>query len=196
MPGWCRQRVVVNGEEGDTKSRAGRRAVGLPPQLVVLLREHEKQQDRDREHARQLWRESGYVFTSATGEPLIPNSDYHRWKALLKKAGVRDARLQMPGTLLRLCSWFLECRSGPSWGSWGGRARRWRRATSRSRTRSGRRCGSGWRAVAGRAGGWSGCQLRPGTETGGYQQPMPAIGPGGACPVSLAEDAGFEPARA
>ena len=25
--------------------------------------------------------------------PLIPNSDYHQWKALLREAGVRDARL-------------------------------------------------------------------------------------------------------
>ena len=33
------------------------------------------------------------VFTSAVGAPLNPNSDYHRWKALLKEAGVRDGRL-------------------------------------------------------------------------------------------------------
>jgi integrase len=32
-------------------------------------------------------------FTSASGRPLNPNSDYHRWKALLKAAGVRDGRL-------------------------------------------------------------------------------------------------------
>jgi integrase len=93
MPGWCPERVLVNGEAGDTKSRAGRRAVGLPAQLVQLLREHQAQQGKDRERARQLWRESGYVFTSPTGQPLNPNSDNHRWKALLKKAGVRDARL-------------------------------------------------------------------------------------------------------
>jgi integrase len=84
--------VLLNGEQGDTKSRAGRRVVGLPSQLL-LLREHEEQQDRDRVHARQLWRESGHVFTSPMGQPLNSNSDYHRWKALLKAAGVRDARL-------------------------------------------------------------------------------------------------------
>lgn len=33
------------------------------------------------------------MFTSAIGQPLNLNSDYHRWKALLKAAGVRDARL-------------------------------------------------------------------------------------------------------
>ena len=46
-----------------------------------------------RQHARQLWQESDRVFTSPTGSPLNPNSDYHRWKALLKAAGVRDGRL-------------------------------------------------------------------------------------------------------
>jgi integrase len=40
-----------------------------------------------------LWRDSGYVFTSPTGQPINPNSDYYRWKALLKSAGVRDGRL-------------------------------------------------------------------------------------------------------
>lgn len=33
------------------------------------------------------------MFTSPTGEPLNPNTDYHKWKELLKAAGVRDARL-------------------------------------------------------------------------------------------------------
>ena len=67
--------------------------IGLPEPLVQLLREHQRQQNQDREHARQLWRESGHVFTTPTGQPIIPNTDYHRWKALLKSAGVRGARL-------------------------------------------------------------------------------------------------------
>ena len=91
--GWCPDRIVTNGEDGDTKSRAGRRAVGLPEPLVELLSEHREEQNRMREHARELWQESDRVFTSLTGRPLNPNSDYHRWKALLKKAGVRDGRL-------------------------------------------------------------------------------------------------------
>ena len=40
-----------------------------------------------------MWREGEWVFTSAIGEPLNLNSDYHRWKALLREAGVRDGRL-------------------------------------------------------------------------------------------------------
>jgi integrase len=91
--GSCPSRVLVNGESGDTKSDAGRCVVGLPVQLVELLREQRRAQDADREHARQIWQEGGWVFTSTVGKPLILNSDYHRWKALLKEAGVRDGRL-------------------------------------------------------------------------------------------------------
>jgi integrase len=33
------------------------------------------------------------VFTDLRGRPLNNNSEYHRWKALISAAGVRDARL-------------------------------------------------------------------------------------------------------
>lgn len=54
---------------------------------------HREEQDAERLRAGQLWTESGRVFTKPTGETIIPASDYHAWKALLKRAGVRDARL-------------------------------------------------------------------------------------------------------
>ena len=91
--GRCPERLLVNDETGPTKSTAGRRMVGLPDSLVELLRRHRADQDRDREAARQLWNEGGFVFTSRTGEPINPNTDYHAWRALTKRAGVRDARL-------------------------------------------------------------------------------------------------------
>ena len=97
---------------------------------MTLLREHKTQQDRDREQARQLWRDSGYVFTSVTGEPLVPNSAYHRWKALLKKAGVRDARLHDARHTAATVLLVLGVPERTVMGSWAGRARRWRRATS------------------------------------------------------------------
>ncbi len=43
VAGLCPRRVLVNGEDGDTKSRAGRRVVGLPAPLVELLRQHQLQ---------------------------------------------------------------------------------------------------------------------------------------------------------
>ena len=86
-PGYCPQRVQVRAETNDTKSRAGRRAVGLPADLVVLLERHREEQAVERLSAGQLWRESGYVFTTPVGEPINPNTDYHHWKRLLGDAG-------------------------------------------------------------------------------------------------------------
>ena len=33
------------------------------------------------------------MFTTLFGRPIAPNSDYHEWRALLERAGVRHARL-------------------------------------------------------------------------------------------------------
>jgi len=78
---------------GETKSAAGNRVIGLPDELVAMLKLHREDQERERAAAKQLWNESGWLFSSPTGEPINPNSDYHAWKALLKAAGVRDGRL-------------------------------------------------------------------------------------------------------
>ena len=91
--GYCPRRVLARPETDDTKSRAGRRAVGLPTELVALLVRHRKEQEGERATAAQLWRDSGYVFTTPVGEPVNPNTDYHHWKRLLADAGLRDGRL-------------------------------------------------------------------------------------------------------
>ena len=92
-PGYCKQRVWTNSDTDDTKSRAGRRVIGLPDELVALLGLHRIEQDRELRVAVQLWVESGYVFTSPVGAPLIPSTDYDAWKKLLTDAKVRDGRL-------------------------------------------------------------------------------------------------------
>jgi integrase len=91
--GYCPQKISVRRETKDTKTRAGKRSIGVPEELLKLLRQHKEEQERERVLARDLWVEKGYVFTSPIGEPLNPNTDYHRWKDLLKVAGVRDGRL-------------------------------------------------------------------------------------------------------
>ncbi|HEY0694136.1 MAG TPA: tyrosine-type recombinase/integrase [Kribbella sp.] len=77
---------------GETKSRAGNRSIGLPDQLVELLRQQRAAQEEERRKARQMWSEGEWVFATATGEPLNPNTEY-QWKALLDRAGVRESRL-------------------------------------------------------------------------------------------------------
>ncbi|MEU1627348.1 site-specific integrase [Streptomyces sp. NPDC020096] len=91
--GYCPQRRRSNPETSTTKSRAGRRAVGLPEQLVDLLRAHRKAQDAQREAAGKRWVEGGWVFADEHGRSPSHRRDWTEWKALLTDANVRDGRL-------------------------------------------------------------------------------------------------------
>ena len=91
--GRCPQRIADRTETAETKSRAGRRTVGLPDQLVMLLRQHRAAQAAEREAAAQLWNDGDWLFATPTGAPINPRTDYAEWKRLLAVAGVRDARL-------------------------------------------------------------------------------------------------------
>lgn len=91
--GYCPKRKQTRSETGRTKSKAGRRTIGLPLHLVDLLKQHRAKQNAERKAARQLWHDGDYVFTKLDGQPLNPNTDYHKWKALLETAELREARL-------------------------------------------------------------------------------------------------------
>ncbi len=75
------------------KSRAGRRTIALPPQLVEALKAHRAVHLAERLAAGPLWEEHGLVFCQPNGRPLDPRSDHRAWRALLDEAGVRGARL-------------------------------------------------------------------------------------------------------
>ncbi|WP_353943706.1 site-specific integrase [Streptomyces sp. HUAS MG91] len=92
-PGYCKKRIRKNEDTANTKSRAGRRVIGVPDELARLLELHRQEQDRERGRAAQEWTETGFVFTSPNGQPLMPSTDYDVWKQLLKDAKVRDGRL-------------------------------------------------------------------------------------------------------
>jgi integrase len=92
-PGCCPQRVNTRDATGRVKSKAGRRTIGLPPQLIALLQAHRAEQEQERARAREIWLGEGWVFATPDGQPLIPNTDYREWKRLLKEAGLREARL-------------------------------------------------------------------------------------------------------
>lgn len=91
--GHCPQRVPLRKETAGTKSKAGKRGIGLPDELVTLLKQHKAEQERERLKAAQLWQETDYVFTTPTGGPLNPRTDYTEWKRLLERAGVPERRL-------------------------------------------------------------------------------------------------------
>ncbi|GAA0509691.1 site-specific integrase [Saccharopolyspora thermophila] len=89
----CPQRHSGGVVATDVKSRAGRRTVGLPHPVVEALEEHRARQQVERETARDEWEEGGWVFTNRWGRPVHPTVDFDAWKALLRTANVRDARL-------------------------------------------------------------------------------------------------------
>ena len=91
--GHCPDRKPLRKETAETKSRAGRRTIGLPEQLVELLRTHREQQDVERDRAGVLWTEGEWLFATERGIPLNPRTDYTQWKNLLDTAGVRDMPL-------------------------------------------------------------------------------------------------------
>lgn len=91
--GYCPNREPDRDEAAETKSKAGRRGMGLPDPLISLLKEHRKRQAEERATARELWADKDYVFTTGVGEPINPSTDYHEWKRLLKKADVPERRL-------------------------------------------------------------------------------------------------------
>jgi len=91
--GQCPLRVPERAETSETKSRAGRRSLGLPAQLAGMLRDHQAAQQMERQRAAQLWTDGDWVFATPTGAPINPRTDYTDWKRLLAAAGLRDARL-------------------------------------------------------------------------------------------------------
>jgi integrase len=77
----------------DTKSRAGRRVVGVPKKLMASLAQHKAKQDVEKETAAELWSDEGWVFAQPTGKPTDPRADYDEWQDILRTAKVRPARL-------------------------------------------------------------------------------------------------------
>jgi hypothetical protein len=93
--GHCPERKPVRPDAKDRKSRAGRRPIGLPPQIVALLEKHRAAQEDARKAARQLWtatwEDDGWVFTDPVGRPINPRFDYDEWKRLVRDVPERAA---------------------------------------------------------------------------------------------------------
>ena len=77
----------------EPKSKAGRRTIKLPAALCSAQRQHRAEQLQQRMAAANVWEDGGFVFCQPNGRPIDARQDWPAWKALLKAAGVRDARL-------------------------------------------------------------------------------------------------------
>lgn len=78
---------------GPVKSRAGRRVIALPAQLLAELKAHRVAQTAERLGAGSWWTDGDFVFARVDGRPTDPKSDWLEWRALLEEAGVPAARL-------------------------------------------------------------------------------------------------------
>jgi integrase len=61
--------------------------------LSSHLERHQEEQAVEREKARDLWNDEGWIFADELGQKLNSRTDQVHWKCLLGDAGVRDARL-------------------------------------------------------------------------------------------------------
>jgi integrase len=77
----------------EPKSRAGRRTIKLPAPLRDALRTHRTRQAEQRMTVANAWEDRGFVFCQPNGRPIDARRDWLAWKALLKAADVRDARV-------------------------------------------------------------------------------------------------------
>ena len=72
--GYCPQRRPTNGITGATKSAAGNRVVGLPDELVTLLKDHRRQQLKERIHAGSLWKRAAGSSPLWSGDRSPPTA--------------------------------------------------------------------------------------------------------------------------
>ena len=77
----------------EPKSERSRRTLALPSQLVEALKAHQAAQLEERRAAGSVWHDHDLVFAQANGDPIDRHADWQAWKALLRKAGLREVRL-------------------------------------------------------------------------------------------------------
>jgi integrase len=76
---------------GDVKTVKSRRTLEIAPQAVEALRRRQTQQERDRGQARELWHETGLVFTTSIGTELDSHNIRRSMRRLTKAAGLGES---------------------------------------------------------------------------------------------------------
>jgi len=89
----CPQRKGGGLVKAPLKSKAGKRPIGLPDTLFLLLLQHRDDQAKEREFAGTVWEEHNLMFCQETGRPIDPRRDLDEWKSVLAEAGVQEDRL-------------------------------------------------------------------------------------------------------
>ncbi|MFJ2955434.1 tyrosine-type recombinase/integrase [Streptomyces sp. NPDC087270] len=75
-----------------TKTLASERRIALPNACITALSQHHRAQQTERRASGEGWHDSGPIFTTPNGNPLLPTSVTARFRVLLGQAGVRRIR--------------------------------------------------------------------------------------------------------
>ena len=76
----------------EPKTERSRRGLWLPQMTIDALRAHHVRQTEERLIAGPLWKDTGLVFTTVTGEPLRDSSVTKAFQRVLHTAGLRNQR--------------------------------------------------------------------------------------------------------
>lgn len=98
------QRIDKTWTLTEPKSPRARRTIVLPGIVIASLKTHRTMQLEERLAAGKDWREQGFVFTTANGNPLEPSNLTRVFRALLKAADVPLIRFH---DLRHSCATFL-----------------------------------------------------------------------------------------
>ncbi|MFG6202156.1 site-specific integrase [Nonomuraea sp. JJY05] len=79
--------------QGAPKTDASDREIAVDAETMLLLKEHDKRQRRERLAAGEDWIESGFVFTHEIGRPLHPQHVTDRFYGICYQAGLPPIRL-------------------------------------------------------------------------------------------------------
>ncbi|MFE0579729.1 tyrosine-type recombinase/integrase [Streptomyces sp. NPDC058874] len=88
-----RQRVAGEVYEDDPKGRRRKQTLPLPAICIAPLRWQRLRQAAARERAGEKWTDTGYVFTTRTGQPIEPRNLYRSFTRVAKNADLRVVRL-------------------------------------------------------------------------------------------------------
>jgi site-specific recombinase XerD len=92
IPTNARSALAEASSFGNARAKANSRS-SARPLVLDLLKEHRKRQTTERLRAGDAWKDHDLVFATRHGRPIERTEDWRSWKAILKQAGVRDARV-------------------------------------------------------------------------------------------------------
>ncbi|WP_067459753.1 site-specific integrase [Actinomadura macra] len=90
---WQITQIGTDTFEGKPKSDAGEATISLDTTTVKELRAHRARQNTERLAAGATWIETGYVFTTPTGQPVNPADVTEQFEQLSMEAGLPPIRL-------------------------------------------------------------------------------------------------------